>query len=967
MQSQVEFFSSVLSEQGRPCLAWLVPAEPKPYFKHLTFDNIEQFAAALQRINFQRYNYYFCISTLREKTIKVGGKDRVRIQQNAQLTRVFVLDVDIRDDKPGFYTNFDDALAGVEVVRAAFNMPQPTIINSGFGLHVYWPMAEGVESKLWMKIAHKFKRAIETIAPEVVADGSRVSDSAGVLRVPLSFNLKSDPATPVEFIQTFDEYLDFGTFSNTLNRIIKDDGPKTVDIGTTVVDSGPTDLAAMVKKCNWSKEYLKNKATASEPEWYAMLGLAPYLEFRTKQGATISKEKVAHLLSQGHNDYDPEATYLKYAQVSAAQTGPTTCNKFRSINPERCKGCPFADTVKTPLQVARLDVPATEAEVVTAVVQDEAGNKSTEEVTIPLPPSPYFRGESGGIYVRTKVKQENGTWDEVINRIYDYDFYPTKRLRTEATENEAMEIHLWLPHDGLKKFRLPSGLLAEAKKLNQYLSDKGVIAEFNKAAHLCKYLVDYIRHLQMNHAAEIEFSRFGWRDTFSTDPKFVVGGGYINKEGKLVPAGVAPFLKEAGKATEAKGEIGKWKQAFSVYADIPDSDPYILASMLGFAAPLMALTEYSGVLYNIVGQSGAGKSTAMKFMTSVWGEPTSNHVLVNDTDNSIYNQIGYLASVPVAFDEVTKMEGDRLSNFVLSFTGGRGKMRATREGNNKVNETFWDTIVCSTSNTSLYDKLANARRGYNAEAMRIFELNIQPSHPEYKVRLDRALQVIKENYGIAGREYIKYVLPRATQIKAILEKAIDGIVAKGKLRNEERFWGALLACVLVGGKISRDALKLHSYDVENLVNRTLGQSDEVRTVVKTSVSDPISTLSEFINTNLSAIVRINDGQLDLVAMNGQQHAIKARLEYVSKQPYRGYISIQSIREYCNLRKIDPSWLRKELQDIGVIINSNLQKRLTTGTNLPGLNLKVWEIDLTHEALVKSIEELPIDPTAIAVS
>lgn len=964
MHSQVEFFSSVLSEQGRPCLAWLVPADPKPYFKHLTFDNIEQLSAALQRINLQRYNYYFAISTLREKTIKVAGKDRVRVQANAQLTRVFILDVDIREDKPGFYTNFEDALAGVEQVRQAFNMPQPIIVNSGFGLHVYWPMAEGVDSKAWAKIANKFKRAIETIAPEVVADGSRVSDSAGVLRVPLSFNLKSDPPTPVEYIQWFDEFLDFGTFSDLLNRIVKDDGAKTVDIGTTVVDSGPTDLKAVITKCNWVKEYFKNKATAAEPEWYAMLGLAPYLEFTGKQGV-VSKEKVAHIISQGHESYDPEATYIKYTQAAAAQTGPTTCNKFRGINPDRCRGCPFADTIKTPLQVARLDVPATEPKTIAVVVQDEEGNKTTEQVTIPLPPTPYFRGESGGIYVRVKTKQDDGSWDEVITKIYDYDFYPTKRLRTEASENEAMEVHLWLPHDGLKKFRLQSGLLAETKKLNQYLSDKGVIAEFNKAGGLCKYLVDYIRHLQMNHAAEIEFSRFGWRETFSADPKFVVGDGYINKAGELISAGVAPFLKDVSKATEAKGDLAKWKQAFSVYADIPDSDPYILASMLGFAAPLMALTEYSGVLYNIVGQSGAGKSTAMKLMTSVWGAPNPSHILINDTDNSIYNQIGYLASVPVAFDEVTKMDGDRLSNFVLSFTGGRGKMRSTREGTNRVNETFWDTIVCSTSNTSLYDKLANARRGYNAEAMRIFELNIQPSHAEYKGRLDRAIQVIKDNYGVAGREYIKYVLPRAAAIKSILEKAIDALVVKGKLRNEERFWGALLACVLVGGKISRDALKLHTYDVENLVNRTLGQSEEVRTVVKTSVSDPISTLSEFINTNLSAIVRIKDGMPDLAAMNGNQYAIRARLEYVGNAPYRGYISIQSIREYCGLRKIDPSWLRKELQDMGVIINSNMQKRLTSGTNLPGLNLKVWEIDLTHEALVKSIEELPTETASIA--
>src|SRR5699024_568301 len=137
-------------------------------------------------------------------------------------------------------------------------------------------------------------------------------------------------------------------------------------------------------------------------------------------------------VSKGHEGYDEEATYLKYRQVIAAQSGPTTCAKFKAIDPARCEGCPFAATVKTPVNTARLSRPATKAVTLDTEVTDDEGNKETETVTIPLPPKPYFRGETGGVYVRQKQQSEEGEWDEIITKVYDYDVYPTKRLRTES-------------------------------------------------------------------------------------------------------------------------------------------------------------------------------------------------------------------------------------------------------------------------------------------------------------------------------------------------------------------------------------------------------------------------------------------------------------------------------------------------------------------------------------------------------
>lgn len=957
--SQREFFYAVLSNSGLPCLATITPGIPGA--KHQVFNNLEEFCNALSKADYTKADHYFAVSTLAEASIKgKDGKSRVRTKENAYRTRCFILDVDPKEGKEGYYATKEEGLQGIADVQAALNLPQPIIVDSGNGYHVYWPMAEGVDSEEWAKVARKFKTAIELIAPGCVADASRVSDQAGILRIPDSFNLKNGQRKPVSIIQWHDGVIDFDAIKRVL-RVDSSDAPNTkkVNIQIAQIESPPADLTKVAKSCNWVAQYLANRKNASEPEWYAMLGLAPYLTYQTKERGEVSGIEVAHLLSKAHPEYSEAKTESKYAQAKIAQSGPTTCGKFESIEGKRCAGCPFRNTVKTPIQTARLEKPRTEAEEITTVVYDDSGNKAVETVTIPLPPAPYYRGdESGGVFLRVKVKdEETGEWVEQIDKIYDYDLYPIKRFRTEAIENEVMEVHVWLPKDGLRKFKIPTMQLADNKKLAQTLAEKGVISEYGKGAKVAKFLTDYIRHLQMTQAAEIEFSRFGWRDALSAEPKFVVGDGYIDKHGVTHPAAFTSFLRDAAPAAMVKGDLEKWKQGFMLYDGIPDSEAYILASMLGFAAPLMALTEYSGVLVNLVGHSAAGKSTALKVMSSVWGQPNPQHVLVTDTPLSIFNFIGYLNSVPVAFDEVTKMDEDKISDFVLNFTSGRGKMRASREGNNKTNEVEWDTIICATSNTSIYDKLANARRGYNAEAMRVFELNVAPSLQEYKPKVDAGTRLLSDNYGLAGREFIKYVIPRAIKIREMLDAAIARIAEKGEMRNEERFWVVMMACVLIGGKIAKN-LGLHTYDIDYIVGNMLGdRSVAIRQMVVTTSSDPVSVLSEYFNTNLSAIFKVDNERPSLSGDQGRLQAIKIRMEYKDGQPDLAYLSIGAIREYCKRGNIDPSWLRRELLDLRIILRENLPKRLATGSALTNTSVKCWEIDLKNPKLLETLQEI----------
>lgn len=967
MYSQRDFFYAVLPQDGLPCIAWKAPNHPGG-FSHKVFDTVEDLCEYTSKIDYLRANYYFAVSTLKEKSIVVGGKNRVRVQQNALLTRCIILDIDLKD---GFYADVNAALDEVNTLADSFGMPHPIAVSSGAGLHIYWPLAAGIPSRDWQDLTRQFRKASQLFYPHLFADPTRVSDSAGVLRIPDSFNLKYDTPRAVEVIQWASDSVDVDTIRSLMPKPSPVTAQKQQQTLTLISETQPTALPRVVRNCNWFKDYLQRRGDASEPEWYAILGLVPYIVHETKDGKKLNGATIAHIVSSGHPGYDSGLTTNKFIQAKDGQTGPTTCERFRTLNAGPCATCPFASTVKTPLQAAALSRPATEEQKVITQKIDEEENIVIEEVTIPLFPAPYFRGEDGGVFVRVKQKNEEGGWDDVIERVYDYDLYATKRLRTEFLESEHMQIHVWLPHDGLKEFRLPTALLAEQKKLASYLAEKGIVPENGRGSRVAKYMVDYVRHLQVMERAEVEFSRFGWRDAKSANPKFVVGNGFIDKTGSLQPAGFAHFLRDAAKSVATAGTLDGWKEGFNLYKGVPNSDAFILSSMMGFAAPLMAFTPYKGVLYNMVGHSAAGKSTSLQVMTSVWGQPQETHIKISggrgrDTEVAMYNLIGYLNAVPVAMDELTNMEPEALSDFALSFTSGRGKLRANRDGQNKVNETEWETIVVTTSNTSLYDKLALHRQGYTAEAMRIFELTLPHSDDKYKEHIEQHIEMLHKNYGHAGRVYMNYLIKNIDKIQPILNQAIADITKSGNLHNEERFWGAMFACVLVGGQIAK-GLGLHDYDVHAVVSKFTAHSTDIRESVRSAQTDPVSLLSQFFNSSLDGIMKFREDGKPYLGVDGRALAnlrsLSVRMELnAENMPDKAYISAPAFRTYCDMRNIDPSWLIKELRSIGIMLPGTPTTRLGGGSGISSTSIRCYLIDMTHAKLAEISHDVMVEPT-----
>lgn len=132
--------------------------------------------------------------------IFLSGNDRKA--SNVLSLSAFYIDIDCGPEKVKHgtgYPNKSTAKDAVVVFCKSTGIPTPSeIIDSGNGLHCYWPLDSRVPVEIWVVYAEQFKRVLAHHG--LLADKSVTADPARFLRMPDTFNYK-DPANPKPVVQ----------------------------------------------------------------------------------------------------------------------------------------------------------------------------------------------------------------------------------------------------------------------------------------------------------------------------------------------------------------------------------------------------------------------------------------------------------------------------------------------------------------------------------------------------------------------------------------------------------------------------------------------------------------------------------------------------------------------------------------------------------------------------------------------
>ena len=948
MQDKLQqFFDAVLPSQGLLCLVGLRhDRSAGPIVKYFDMGAEGAYTLIKELDADGREVYFGCASYV--------DSERTKDVRNVQAIKSFYIDIDCGKD--GCYGTKQEALQELIRFCTETQLPTPTLVDSGFGVHAYWSMLHSIDYNTWKPIANALKKkAAEMqlkIDPVVTADGARI------LRVPLTLNKKRvDNHKPVRLrhiaepmdLETFKArigYLDLGVAQNfdkdpVMEALLKNSKSykfsrihrknleeivTTENVEEEYTQPDGSKALRLVKKkitkiagCPQLAYCVANRATLKEGMWKAALAVAWFCTDKAEAIEAVSKDYVG----PNGEEYSFEDAYYHASRWNT----PRTCEGFRACEmPQLCTGCIHNGKIHTPIVLGAVIEEATPEDNVVEVMHETLG----EAKTIVIPddyPFPYFRPKNGGVAMRIQSSDEPEDEEAIDEKaVCKRDLWVKGRSMDGKTE--YLSVAFMLPHDGLREFTAPVSTLYKLETLRELLASKGVHEAANDAKlKLIKgYLSSWHEKWQNSGEATKARTQFGWQDE---DSVFVIGNREIDKDGNVSVATLANDVENIARNYVKRGSLVDWQEVANTYGKV-GNESRAFSLFASFGAPLYKFIGEGSILMHLTNiASGVGKSTALKLVNSVWGHPSDTMMIEQDTNNAKFHRAGILNNIPASFDELTNMAPDKCSDLSFALSQGRGKNRMHATSNTeRLNDTTWSTIFQSSGNNSIYDTLQLHKTSVEGELLRVMEVPMAQDLSLTKAQADRLFsELLPKNYGHAGEIFMSYVVPnKYNVIKRLKELQAEFDVIAG-LGSKERFYSACFAAAFTGAEIA-NRLGIIDIPVEPVMAwAKLLLKDIRKAVAKGGFSNDIRTfhtiVSKYWNEVIGQILTINKGHNAVDdALNNQAAlkpvigALKGRYEVSN---HRLYLSAIEFDAWMANNRVPSVQVLNGLRKAGVLV------------------------------------------------
>jgi hypothetical protein len=962
-----EFFELLLPDTGWIFTATIVPSGKGGYFINTAHTSLDHAVQDINVLTFQQKAAYFALASYKDEKVwdpswvdRTGekkGRFRSRTQANAIFLKCFFLDLDVDPTDPQHkFASKAEALADFEIFRAKVGLPEPMVVDSGGGYHLYWPLHKNVPVDEWRATAEAFK--LICINEGFKADRSLTSDQARVLRALGGYNVRRDH--PVELVRTTTP-IAYDTFKGIIDGHMSATGaalprPKlhvpsaghvngdaaTADLwgaGNLGTTNDPVNLDKVAFLCEQMGAQVGTRgATTGEKLWRAALGIAKFAE---------PADLAYRAVSDAHPEYDEQRTIIK---LSNWRTGPTTCESFHTENPLVCEGCRFYKKITSPIELGRHveDTPRP-----SVVITDPTTGIPAVVKIIELP-KPYVRRKDGAIVIRTE--DDDGKSDDVL--VSPIDFYPVSILRQSGTDGHIDEKSLWrahLPKLGAQDFEVPVSMTGDGRKLATFLPSKGMVLLPDQAKAIQSYMSAYLQKLSAEADREKLYEHMGWNDSRTA---FALADTVLHRDGtstKTQPCKAVRTVTREGM--KAMGTLDGWRSAMHFYrgAGYEGHRMFLYAA---FGSPLFHMndTGNKGVIMSASGASGRGKTTCLLACASVWGEPHSLVLNANkdgSTMNAMYEALGAYHNLPFLWDDATERESDDMKRLLLNVSQGEGKIRMKDGQGLSERRLSWELMMLMTSNIDERARTMASGKEVDPHLMRLVgvEFSLVATDHEAKRVADDFTRAIKQNYGHAGPLFMKAVV---ANYDAVRTRYINNVAKVDRLVNSanasaERFWSAAVAACYTGASLAKHLGILPAeFDIETDLNWMVSHLRKQRELIDESRQSSLEIVSEFLEEHISNTLTVSTkqaGNLDNIV----HKPFGALLVRANLDSGRIHLSRAAMMEYCRDNKASFKTIEDDLFKQGILKHKNCLKVLGADTPYAKGQTRCWLLDSTKLA------------------
>lgn len=951
------FFRAILPEDGVHFLALFRPGEKAP--AHKAYTSLESLAdAAVKYDRTGQLSVYHACSTYNEACIIEDGRKTYRKPTNWNRAKALWVDIDCGEDKAAKgagYATKKLAAAALQEFCTKTGFPSPMVIDSGNGIHCYWPLTKAIRPVAWQALSSKLQDVLSYF--EVRVDPTCTADFSRILRPVGTFNRKGDPKPvscklqrgpfPPEEIR--DKLTDLvSTYGITRKQLPRQyDGPPGLNDDLTAhlqhiqIDSSAEEVAT---KCQQVRLMRDTKGDVSYEHWRGVIGLIKHCT----EGIELARAWSEERLNTGHENDDVLTRYTTW------NAGPTTCELFAKANPGGCDGCEYKGKIKSPIVLGRV-APKPQPTTLEAVVDGE-------KTIVEIPEFPEDYAWENGVMKRYVKDKDDILQAHVFCRSL---FYPTYRMRKDdGTFGLGFRVHL--PDGRTRETEIDTGLLAANQKLLEALGHKAEIVQTNNKDspfNLAAYVRDSFELLKRKGDEINTMTSFGWKNDLTA---FLIGDRLYHEDGTIRKVLLGKYAADnASHFPPPRGTLDGYVNAVNHVYNRPGMIPLQYAFCSGYGSLLTPFGEdmYHGLMVAITGgETARGKTTVCYASMYGFGDAEAMRItgIKGATENARYAQLGTYGNLPVLFDEYTNIDPEDMSTFAYRVSEGKEKRRlgqTTNGGVRQMPQTKWQLSPYVTANRDLHSVLAAHSANSQAEAVRLIQIKIDEyemhQFPDGEVAAHLAL--MRLNAGQAGDRYIRHIVQKRDDVIQLFQQTLLGMTAKVP-GPRYRYYRNHAAATLTAAKILTE-LGIIRFDLVQLeeycVHLMLKLCDEV---TETNMLTPEDALSSMIN-DLSPRILVTVEYRDARDKSGPEtpyNRVAAAVagRYVigganKKERLAGklILSRNEMKNWCSKNRIDLNSVLDYAKAHGVLVASKEKVTLTRGTSMSTVNIWCAILDM----------------------
>lgn len=946
----LDFLAAVLPSTGRYCTFALNGK------RNIFSTTLEELFDTTKQISDAGEEVWYGLATFDES----GG----RKAENAQWMRSFFMDLDCGTDvKTGDQRAFPTKKFAVQELNrfleesGLIKLGKPWLVDSGGGVHPYWPLREQVSIEQWKPVAEALKRSAAKF--DFPIDTTVTADAARVLRLPGTHNNKKEPRPVV--VKQVGDIFDFDEIKEALAPYaVKEAKPATTAlaiagdapkgplsaVASALVNNSVTKFRTIMLKtqngagCGQLAHYIEHASDdGMEPLWRGMLSW-------TK--ACVDGDKAARVLSAMH-PYDEDRMHTKLREIK----GPYACASMNTIQHGICEGCMHWGKITNPLILGREFEVAEEDVVITPDQPD------VPQYYRPPAPRGFDYARNGGIiYHKPAGPNKSDIPKDIL--LTTYDLFMTRTFK-DTTDQSRFAEFMVIKGTTQITFAIPFAAMGSEAKIIDQLASNGVLTAFGFGTN--KYLAAYV-HACVTEASNTEDTvnippHFGWQENNS----FAIGDMVFSPLGERHDyAYRSTRLHNLIQATRTNGTLEDWRAVMELLRR-RKMWGHLAIAIQGFSSILMHFMPKNSraCTIHVCGKkSGTGKTLALSLCSSVWGDHERYKVSAETSVTTMMQRAALWGSLPVNVDESTERQRESKGEFIpkiaFAYSNCAHKIKGSAVGNAEItHDMMWSGKMLMTSNDPALEAMLGARKHTShGEVRRILEWHmVDDDKLEWTDEEREILSKIGGNYGVAGRQFAIWCTRNRELVEDTVAKMYEYWRKWSNATDDERFWtssiGAdLAALILLNSKHSG----IIDIPVSGVRDFWKGIVDEQRQMIDQNASTALDLLNRYIADNSGSFVHVRQGLVTQALVDfgrssptSPKGAVRGRVEHDAvKAESVFYVEEKLLRIHCADAGVGYNAFIKELKAQTAVAIT--RRDLLSGTPGPAMRVSCVRVTQT---------------------